>query len=91
MILEDNYVTDTSPSSCPVMLPTTRSRRNIVGGKDTRAQPSGDSEGNSGIHTPAADTVVGEPQEGPTSSSQVVPSESEESDGKGNQGNLFLR
>jgi hypothetical protein len=43
------------------------------GGKDSRAQPGGDTEGSSGIHTPAADSVVGEVQEGPTSGSQVVP------------------
>jgi hypothetical protein len=55
------------------MLPTTRSQRKIVVGKDSGAQPSGDSEGNSGIHTPAADSVVGGSQEGPTSGSQVVP------------------
>ncbi len=56
-ILEDNHtnVVDTRSSSCPVMLPINRSQRNIDGGKDSRSQPGGDSEGSSGIHTPAAD------------------------------------
>jgi hypothetical protein len=34
-ILEENYTNDTGSSSCPVMLPITRSQRNIDGGKDS--------------------------------------------------------
>ncbi len=75
LILGDNYtnVPDTGPSSCPVMLPITRSQRNVVGGRDSRAQRNGDNGGDSTIHTPAADSILGESQEGPTSDSQVTP------------------
>jgi hypothetical protein len=87
LILGDNdytNVADTDSSSCPVMLPTTRSQRNIVGEKDSRAQPNGDSGGDSSIHTPAAGLVIGESQGGPTSDSQIIPviREREESDGQ---------
>jgi hypothetical protein len=75
LILGDNYtnIDNTGSSSSPVILPITRSQRNIVGRRVSRAQPNGDNGGDSSIHTPAADSVVGESQEGPTSDGQIIP------------------
>ncbi len=67
-ILEDKHanVSDAISGSRSIMLPITRSQRNIDNGKNAREQPGGEAEGNPGIRTSAADSVVGEVREGPT-------------------------
>ncbi len=75
LTLRDNHTngTDVDSSPCPVMLPTTRSQRNITRGGDSKAQRSGDNGGDSSIDTPAADSVLGGSQEGSTSDGRIIP------------------
>ncbi len=75
MTLGDNYtnVADTDPSPYSIMLPPTRSQRHIAGGGVSRSQRNAASGEDSSIHTPAAGSVLGESQAGPTSDDQITP------------------
>jgi hypothetical protein len=75
LTLRDNHTngTDVNSSSCPVMLPTTRSQRSIARGGDSKAQQSDDNGGDSSIDTPAADSVLGGSREGSTSDGRIIP------------------
>ncbi len=74
-ILEDNSAnaSDTGPNSRSIMFPITRSQRIGNQKMNSKERPGGEPEGSPGIRTSAADSIMGEVQEGPTSCGRVVP------------------